>query len=135
MPKVPEGKKGLYIYLDEAVYEALMSLIKRKYEGLHGVLSAEVQHAIAHWIKQHESTLTQTTHKINPAIPRSHVVANAIINRLRNAGFYNQCAKRDLIKAIEDERGSDPRTVEKWMKFLVRNGYLKWLNPNVLEVL
>jgi len=135
VPKVPKGKKGIYIYLDEEVYDGLIALIKQKYTGLHGVLSSEVQHAIAHWIQQHESTLTQTTHKINPAIPRSHLAANAIVNRLRERGFHVQCSKWDLVKAIEVERGSDPRTVTKWMKFLVRNGYLKWLNPNVLEIL
>jgi hypothetical protein len=135
MPKVPKGKKMITVYLDEGIYEALMALIKQKYESLHGVLSSEVQHAIAHWIQQHESTLTQTTHKINPSIPRSHLAANAIVNRLRERGFHVQCSKRDLIKAIEAERGSDPRTIMKWLKFLVRNGYLKWLNPNVLEIL
>ena len=128
-------KVQLKVYIDRKVNQALRALVKQKYQTFHGCLSAEVQHAIAHWVKEHESTLTQTTHKINPSIPRSHVVANAIINRLRNAGFYNQCGKRDAVKAIEDERGSDPRTVKKWMKFLVRNGYLKWLNPNVLEIL
>ena len=123
------------VYIDEAICDSLMALIKQKYTGLHGVLSSEVQHAIAHWIQEHESTLTQITHKINPSLPRSHLAANAIVNRLRECGLHVQCSKRDLVRAIEAERGSDPRTVTKWMKFLVRNGYLKWLNPNVLEIL
>ena len=138
MPKIPEGRKGFYVIIDELVYDSLINLIKKKYTSLHGAISAEVQDALAHWISEHEETLElhTNTHKlINPSLPRSHKDAREIIDWLKEHGFCLQCKDKDLRKAISHVRGSDPRTIKKWMLFLVDNGYMKWITHRSLEIL
>jgi len=134
MPKLPEGKSMLQAYISTDLKTRLYELVKKKYEGLHGGVSMEVEHALAHWIQQFDSSLTQEMHKINPLPAKGHIIASRIKQRLANRNFMVQCSKSVLVQAIEDERGSDPRTVQKWLKWLVRNGYYKWLNASILEI-
>jgi len=134
MPRLPKGKRGVYIYLDEEVYEKLMELVKRKYNGLRGALSAEVQDALVHWIEEH----TQGTHKLrraNPGVPKSQVMAREIIYYLKSRGFISQCSINDLTRAIEATRGSDPRTIRKWIRFLISHKYIKPVNHRIFEIL
>lgn len=137
MPKIPVGRKGFYVVIDEKVYDNLTELIKRKYERPYGALSSEVQDALVHWISEHQETLElhTNTHKIiNPSLPGSHRQARQIIDYLREQGFHLQCRDKDLKRAIENTRGSDSRTIKKWMLFLVDNGYMKWTTHRVLEI-
>lgn len=135
MPRSVKGKKGLYVYLDTPVYEALFRLIHQKYTRLHGVVSSEVQDALVSWLGAHDTTLTQTYTKINPQYPRSHRTASTIILELRRNGFTVQCSMKELSKVIGRIQGSDPRTVRKWTKYLVQNTYLKILRPEVFEIM
>jgi len=131
-------KVQLKVYLPKKLVENLWILIKKKYSKPYGALSAEVQNAIAHWLNEHEETLDlhTNTHKVlNPNFPRSHLLAKQIIDTLRDKGFIDQCSIKDLKKVIINLRGFDPRTVKKWINFLVDNGYLKWLTHRTLEIL
>ena len=133
MPRLPKGKKGIYIYLDEGVYEKLMELVKRKYNGLRGALSAEVQDALVHWIEEH----AQEAHKLgraNPGLPRAQLMAREIIRYLKSKGFISQCSINDLTRAIEATRGSDPRTIRKWIRFLIRHKYIRPVNHRIFEI-
>jgi len=132
------SKVQLKVYLDKKIVDKLWDLIRKKYEKPYGALSSEVSDAIAHWIHEHEETLElhTNTHKvINPALPLSHRRARRIVNWLRDKGFSLQCSIKDLERAISNTRGSDPRTIRKWIRFLVDNGYLKWVTHRSLEIL
>jgi len=133
MPKIPRGKSILYAYIDEKLLSKLWDYIRRKYEcHFHGALSLEVENALEHYLKI--ADLHTNTHKIqNPTLPRTHRIAQQIISLLRDRGFHNQASVDDIYKAIEDIRGSDPRTKKKWLKFMVTHGYLKWINNRVLK--
>lgn len=137
MPKLPLGKAGFYVMIDVKVYDNLRDLIRKKYQKSYGALSSEVQDALAHWISEHEETLElhTNTHKvINPSLPGSHWQAKQIIDWLRDHGVSVQCTDRDLRKAIINTRGSDSRTIKKWMKFLVDEGYLKLITHRLYEI-
>jgi len=131
-------KVQLKVYLDKDLVDKLWVLIKKKYERTYGALSSEVQDALAHWIQMHEEDIcahTNSHKKINPALPRSHRDAREIIDWLRDRGFFLQVSVSTLRKAIENTRGSDERTIRKWINFLVKNGYLKWISNRTLEIL
>lgn len=131
-------KVQLKVYLDKRLVDDLWDLIEKKYKKTYGALSSEVQDALAHWISEHQETLElhTNTHKvINPSLPGSHRQARQIIDYLREQGFHLQCKDKDLQKAIINTRGSDSRTIKKWMLFLVDNGYMKWITHRTLEIL
>ena len=137
MPKVPPGKKRLGVYIDVDVYDKLVNLIGKKFSKLHGALSMEVQDALAHWISEHDESLDlyTNTHKlVNPMFPRDHIRSREIMSDLKNKGFTLQCSRKDLWRAIGNVRGSDKRTLIKWTKFLVDNGYMKWITHRILEI-
>lgn len=53
---------------------------------------------------------------------------------LRERGYHIEIPVEEVYKAIEDIRGSDPRTKKKWLKFMVDHGYLKWITHRILEI-
>ncbi|RJS92423.1 hypothetical protein CW705_02755 [Candidatus Bathyarchaeota archaeon] len=133
MPKVPKGKAILYAYVDEVLLSKLRGLIRQKYEeNIHGALSFEVEKAIEYYLQV--ADLHTNTHKPqDPTLPRTHRIAQQIIQVLRDRGFYNQVSINEVYKAISDIRGSDPRTKKKWLMFLVNRGYLEWVDNRVLK--
>ncbi|MEM2363649.1 MAG: hypothetical protein QXQ20_08170 [Candidatus Nezhaarchaeales archaeon] len=56
MPRVPKGKVQLSVLISEDLYKRLWDHIKNKYSGsTYGLLSIEVQNAIAHWLAEQEA--------------------------------------------------------------------------------
>ena len=134
MPNIPDGKRGVYIYLDEEVYSLLLNFIKKKYEnGVYGALSHEIEEAIKYYLETVEIR-TNALKSVDPSLPRSHKTAQRIIDLLRERGYYKQVSIEEIYRAIEDVRGSDQRTKKKWLKFMVDHGYLKWITHRILEI-
>jgi len=134
MPKIPEGKKGVFTLIDKDIYSKLWDFIKKKYgENVYGALSFEIEKALEHYLNFVE--LHTNAHKLeNPSLPRSHREAQKIISLIRNRGFHKQVPVNEVYKAISDIRGSDPRTLKKWLKFMVIHGYFRWINSRILEI-
>lgn len=127
-------KVQLKVYVDKRIMKQLWDLIKRKYpDSTYGALSTEVQNAIVSWIEQHNTTLH--TESVNPSYPKSHQYASEIIQYLKSKGYLNQVDAKALRDAIIRFRGSDPRTIKKWIKFMLDNGFIKRLNIYVYEIL
>ena len=134
MPNVPDGKKGIYIYLDEEVYFELLNFIKKKYKSsIYGALSYEIEEAIKYYLEMAE-VHTNTRKLENPSLPRSHKVALQIVDLLRERGYHKEVSVEEVYKAIEEVRGSDPRTKKKWLKFMIDHGYLRWKTHRILEI-
>lgn len=131
-----EHKVGLYVLVDPETMKKLRALIKMKYETFYGALSQEVTDALNHWIADHESSLdvhTKTHTILNPRAPKLHAWLREIIRQLPVA--THQVRREELEKAIGVTRGSDPRTYDKWIRELVRNGYMKVIGFGIFEVL
>ena len=134
MPKIPKGKKGLYVLVDEDVYNKLMDLIKMKYNKLHGVLSVEVNDALAHWINE-QTPLTHTRAHINPGIPRIQQNLDTIIRKLKELGFFLQFTLSDWIKACALTVGSDRRTWKKYLDYALKFHRVNWIAGQIYEII
>ena len=133
---VMEKLKQLNVRIPEELEKRLRKLIRAKYERFHGAVSQEVCDALTHWLNAHESSLDSYTKKhtkINPAFPKVHVWAREIIRELGSGTL--QVRRRDLERAIAKVRGCDERTYQKWISFLVKEGYLKIIGWGIFEVL
>ena len=64
---------------------------------------------------------------------RAYKVCEQIIDCLLSEGYRLQITKRDIETCIMKLRGIDPRTVEKWLKALIRFDYITQKAPNVYE--
>jgi len=134
MPNIPYGKKGIYIYLDKEIHSKLLNFIKKKYKSsIYGALSYEIEEAIKYYLETAEMH-TKTRKLENPSLPRSHKVALQIVDLLRERGYHKEVSVEEVYKAIEEVRGSDPRTKKKWLKFMIDHGYLGWKTHRILEI-
>ena len=77
---------------------------------------------------------TNTRKLENSSLPRSHKVALQIVDLLRERGYHKEVSVEEVYKAIEEVRGSDPRTKRKWLKFMIDHGYLGWKTHRILEI-
>lgn len=127
-------KVGIYVRIEKEIRDKLYALIHSKYpESSYGALSLEVQEAINNWILGHEHT-TLHTKPLNPSLPRVHLNCQEIMGLVRETGHQTQVSFTTLRKIIINLRGNDSRTIEKWIKTLLQEGYLKRLNYNVFEI-
>jgi ribosomal protein S8 len=134
MPKVPKGKKGIYILLDEEVYKKLWEHIKESYSGsTYGLLSLEIQNAIVHWLNEKKFSTHTKTH-INPGRPRSQQKIDQIIRWLKENGFINQFSYKDWILACSSTVGSDERTINKYLNLALRFNRIKHIVGSVYEI-
>jgi len=137
MAKVKKGKKGIYIIISEEIDKKLRELINMKYNGFEkGLLSAEVENALAHWIALHtQKHANPAVNSLNPK-PKVKQVFDAIRERLKaKYGYYpQQVSFRDLEEAIELERGSDKRTIKKWIQLFLKYKLIKHIAGQVYEV-
>jgi len=125
-------------YIDRDVWDKFRELVKKKYRDYHGMLSYELEEMIKNWIALH----TQTTHKesipkVNPE-PKVYRVARQIKEYIQNKygwrSAYQNVHRNLIVEAISAVRGSDPRTIEKWMNEMMRYDILKPISPNIYEL-
>jgi len=113
MPKVPAGKRGVYVYIDDLLYRQLMELIKSKYPGLHG-LSAEVENAIRLYLQQHAHT---DSGKPEDEKPKSRTLKTLKDISEKLEGF-KEVTDQDVEDVIVKTVGGDRRTVSKYRYLL-----------------
>jgi len=132
-------KVQLKVYVDPDLLERLWSIIRKKWsERTYGARAAEVSDAIAYWINRHQETLelhTNTHKPINPAFPRVHLICRQIVEAVKKRGFTFQVPASVVEKEIGEIRGSDRRTIRKWLKNLTKYGYMKWIQLRLLEII
>jgi len=142
VPKAPKGKVGMYVYIDEKVYEELKRLAFQKYERLHGALSCEVEQALRCWLALH----TQKAHKFlkeadPPNPPRVLRVFEQVKEYLKERHGYVaivqgvRIPRAHLIEAIGAVRGCDKRTIRKWVELFVKAKLIEQAGGEVYEVL
>jgi hypothetical protein len=137
MPRrVPKGKKGVYILLEEELYKRLIEHIKIFYEGrsTYGLISREIQNAIAHWLNEKEYSAHTKTH-INPGIPRIQEKVNQIIKWLKQSGHINEFTISDWRIACMHTVGGDPRTIKKYLDYALKLNRVKNIAFGVYEII
>lgn len=138
MPRIPRGKVGVFLYIDKQLWQEFKKLAFMKHERLHGVLSFEVEEALRNWIALHLSQHTQNTHKINP-MPKVHKAFLEVKNYLKKKyGMLmisgQHIARRHLVEAIMATRGTDPRTIRRWLKLFLESKLIKHVSGEIYEV-
>ena len=136
--KVGEKVK-LQAWIPNTLDAKLRSLITQKYQKYeHGLLSYEVEMALRHWLSLHTETQTTVDAKPPNPIPKVQLayarVKEYLLSSVPGSPYYysllpgQQIPRIHLVKAISNTRGSDHRTIEKWMKLFRQNGLIKPVN-------
>lgn len=138
MPKIPKGKVGVFLYIDEHIWKEFRRLAFMKHESFHGALSYEVEEALRNWILLHQSQHAQKPCKINP-VPKVHKVFMEVKRYLKEKyGMLmmsgQHISRRFLVEAIMATRGIDPRTVRKWIRLFLEYKLIKHISGELYEV-
>jgi len=136
------SKIKVTLWVEESVWEEIKRLAFQKYENFHGAIANEVEEAFLNWIRMHTQNHTKILvfNKVNPS-PKVHKVFLEIKEYMREKFGYaalppgQQVPKRHLVEAIADVRGSDPRTIKKWLKIFERFRLIKWIGGEIWEIL
>jgi len=141
-------KIQLKIYIDKKLNEKFRKFIAVKYKSFaRGLLSYEIEMALRNWMSLHtkyknptqNDTQVSIIHSPNPP-PKVAKAFSEIKEYLKENFDYElfsgmQIPKSHLEKAIMAIRGSDRRTVLKWMKILHKFGLIKPISPATWEIL
>jgi len=105
------------------------AFIAKYFEKPYGALSWLVEESLLYYIEPRENPNTQLHKK-----PSRHIKSCLeIIADLRDRGFSLQFPVPELDKSIENVRGSDYRTKNKWRRILEKHGYVKMVRHRILE--
>ena len=136
----PEGYVKLQVYVSEKMNKEFRSFIAKRYQSYEkGLLSHEVQRALGHWLKIHTGTQEFDIKAPNPQ-PKIGKYYTYMKEWLL-AGTYDLLPPGSVIntiqleKAIQNTRGYDKRTVDKWKRRFVENKLIKNLSPNQWELI
>jgi len=134
MTSTLKGRRKVTVYIDEKILEDLYSIIKVKYEGLTG-LSIEVEEALKYWIAAHTKDAQIVTEKVNPQpqVFRLKIQIEKYLRDKYNYEYLYQVPVVHIAEAIKALRGSDKRTIKKWLEELEKSRIIKWINQNVVE--
>ena len=126
------------IYVNRDIVEQLKRLIAIKYGKVErGLISREAEEALAYWIRLHTQMHTNSVviERINPH-PKVHRVFEQVKDYFRKKYKYipQQVTWSDLEEAISAIRGSDRRTIKKWIEQFIRWKLVKPIAPGVYEI-
>lgn len=126
--KVASDKVQLKVWISKDVYELLQRLAPQIYGRPYGSLSYVVEEALRLY-------LTPRQHTQMHANPQGKVrsVFSMVLECIGgfNGGFIpDEVPGKQLTTCISEVRGSDPRTIEKWINVFTKQGLIKDLTPN-----
>jgi len=134
-------KIKILLSIDEALNKKFRSLIQQKYQKYEkGLLSYEAEMAFRHWLSLHtQAQNTLEMSKPNPT-PKVSMVFAEVKNYLLSNFYFElkpgqQIPKVHLEKAIMAVRGSDKRTIRKWLKAFHMMGLVKPITSAAWEIL
>ena len=141
-------KVKITAYIPEDLNRALRELIQKKYRRYEkGLLSWEITQALYHWVYLHAGGTHKNTQatdlsnieiKINPVNPPPKVLAvyNAVKRYIfEKMGGPVQSIDYNILKeAIEHVRGTDRRTIRKWIDLFLRYKLIKRISYSVFEL-
>ena len=147
MPKAPKDKVGVYVLIDRRTWEEFRRLAFMKHEGLHGTLSYEVEQALRAWLALHRSppggreiqrNFSKVSSKVNPTpkVLRAFEQVKEYLAKKFNCPITtgSQVSRDHLIEAIANTRGTDPKTINKWLNLFEKFKLVKHIAGKVYEV-
>ncbi len=131
------------VYIPRNVLEKFRNMIAMKHQSFRrGLLSTEVKEALLSWIALN-NTHAQGTHEepkyqmVNP-IPTIRKLKMDICNYLTEVKQYQEVPQfipdKFLIEGISSLKGTDNRTVKKYVKLLQQYGCIKQVGVHQWEI-
>jgi len=135
--EIPKGKRPLYVYISEDLYQKLIEVAVNWYGKTHGALSAYVEYVLRQAVERHTQIHTK-----NPK-GSVRVVYEQVVQKVKEILGVSmkpeEVPEKILDQAIAEVRGSDPRTIEKWKNLFEKSGLIKFIGgyrPNrVVELI
>ena len=133
-------KKKLMLSIPVELDQKFREFIVLKYKTIEkGLISHEAEQALGHWIALHtnaQKTLFDKAPNPLPKVTKSFLGAK----RYLLSKYYDVLEPgatvpvKYLREAIAQTRGSDERTIVKWLKEWTRMGLIKQLNASIWEL-
>jgi len=134
-----DEKVQFNLYLEKSFVEDFRQFVAEQYGKISkGLLSFEAKQAMQAWISTHKGTQTPLTQKSPNPYPNVFVVREDVKKYLQQRFGYDsiyKVPKQQVIEAISAVRGTDERTIQKWIRLFEKFHVLKWVTPNVVEFL
>jgi hypothetical protein len=126
--QIPKNKVQINAVININTYEQLRRLAVMIYGGRKGSYSKIIEDAIAHYAKSiNEVQNPMKTPKI-PSVEQAWQGIIEYIKRRRNDPLPpEEIHERELIEAIAATRGSDKRTLMKWLNTLQELKYIEYI--------
>lgn len=127
--------------LPKDLVEEFKRFVVAKYKGYtRGDFSWEVEQALRNWIALHtDAQIDAMVKKPNPpaSVERVFYQVKVWMEQEYGCGLEkgSHMSRKLLERAIAAVRGSDPRTIKKWMKIFHEFGLIKPLTAGVWEFL
>jgi hypothetical protein len=128
------GKKTVSFRVDPDVWDQFKALVTQKYDPeVFGGISVELESMLKNWLAAH-TNLTNSPARLNPVGSPSERYARKIVEWLLTKTDTFQVPRALIVKAIEECRGADRRTIKKWFCYLHKHGHIKPLHGEIWEV-
>jgi len=128
------GKTNFCVRIDEETLGKYKEFVLLKYGRLYDAIGLETESMIKNWLAAH-TNITNTPAKLNPIGSRSERLAREITHWLLGKTETFQVHRTLIIRAIEELRGTDPRTIKTWFTYLRKHGHVKPLGGDMWEIL
>jgi hypothetical protein len=133
----PRGKRPLFVYIPEDLYQKLVEVAVNWYGKSHGALSAYVEYVLRQVLEQHTQIHTKNPKGSVRAVYEQ--VIQKVKEILKTPFKPEEVPEKILNQAIAEVRGSDYRTIEKWKNLFEKSGLIKFIGgyaPNrIVELL
>jgi len=130
--------------ISESLFQSFRQFLAEKYgEVRKGLISAEVECALAAYMADHRTHTqnTQTTFD-KPKAPNPTPLVQRVREDIKDymTGHFGyeviyQVPMKHVMEAIAMVRGSDPRTIRKWLKAFERYHLMRIVGTNIVEFL
>jgi hypothetical protein len=136
-PKGEVAKKKMGFYVDEELSKDFHRFVAERYGTVEGgLLSREAEAALRSWMLTHRNAQKQLIAP-NP-LANVNMVREQVKQYLREQLGYDvvhEVPLKHLREAIGAVRGTDSRTIKKWVDIFVRYHLVKWMSAQVVEFL
>ena len=126
--KLPKGKVQLLVYISEDLYKELVRIAPALCGRCHGSISYVVEEALKNYL----TPLSEVGNlKVNPrmSVRRVYEQVKAKIREILKQTFTPVLIpERILDMAVRETRG--PTVVERWKRFFVQEGLIKFVDGN-----
>ncbi len=120
----------LHVVVDDEVLQAFKNYVLQKYGKLHGVLGLEVTRALDEYLKL--SLAAHTNKNVQQILSKPNKRHIAL---LTHVATFKEITKSDIERYIMKNFGSDKRTRNKYIQFLLNGRFIRVLKPLYGEVI